>query len=455
MRPSALVYFYRRRLRVHFVQELLAGVGVAIAVALVFAVIVANSSIAGSATEVVHAVIGPATLQLRARNSDGFSEQLLTRVERLPGVKQAAPLLEQTATIRGPHGHVAVDVAGATLSLAELDGLAHTLPIGSIASGGLDLSRAVADELGISASSTQQGDVSLQLRGRTTALHVNAVLGRETAGALSQANAVVMPLARLQQLADLPRRITRILIESQPGREAAVRSGLAALAAGRLTVAPADQDVALLRQALRPSDQATEFFAAISALLGFLLAFNAILLTVPERRRMIADRRLEGTTRTAIVQMVSFQALCLGVAASLAGLLAGYLLSLSLLHQSPGYLAQAFTLGSNTVVGALPALVALLGGVLATFMASAVPLLDLRSGRALDGVYVEDGDPGNALDTGVQRTLFAIAVALALLATTLFALVPSLALAACVLVALATVLAVPLAFTAMRPSPTG
>ncbi len=104
MRPGALLYLYRRRLRVHAVQELLAGLGVAVAVALVFATLVAAGSVAGSAGEVVHAVIGPASLQLRARSADGFDERLLTRVERLPGVKQAAPLLEQTATVARPNG---------------------------------------------------------------------------------------------------------------------------------------------------------------------------------------------------------------------------------------------------------------------------------------------------------------------------------------------------------------
>ena len=99
------------------------------------------------------------------------------------------------------------------------------------------------------------------------------------------------------------------------GRE--VRSELQALAGTTLTVAPAGQDVALLHQALRPSDQASAFFAVISALLGFLFALNAILLTVPERREAIADLRLSGTKRSAIVQMVLFQALCLGLAASL------------------------------------------------------------------------------------------------------------------------------------------
>jgi putative ABC transport system permease protein len=125
MRTRALVYFYGRRLRVHAMQEIFAGVGVAVAVALVFAVTVANNSITSSASNVVRAVIGPADLQLHARGPDGFDEHLLVRVEHLPGVEQAAPLLEQTATVVAPNGRRAtVDVAGTDIGLALLDGLA-------------------------------------------------------------------------------------------------------------------------------------------------------------------------------------------------------------------------------------------------------------------------------------------------------------------------------------------
>jgi putative ABC transport system permease protein len=447
MRPYALVYFYRRRLRVHAVQELFAGLGIAIAVALVLAAIVAEGSIAGSAREVVRAVVGPANLQLRARGADGFDEHLLGRVEHLSGVKQAAPLLEETATIVGPHARrTSVDLAGTDLSLAVLDGLAHTLPIGALSPGGIGLSRASADVLGVAVSNAKASEVSLKLRGRANPLKVSAVLGPEAAGALSRALLAVMPLERMQQLAGLQGRITRILVETDPGRQAVVRAELQALAGGRLTVAPAEQDVALLDQALRPSNQASELFAAIGALLGFLLAFNAMLLTVPERRRAIADIRLAGIKRTAIVQMVVFQALCLGVAASLVGLLAGYALSVGVLHQSSGYLAEAFTFSSSTVVGARPLLLSSIGGVLATCLASAVPLLDLRHGRARDAVYLEGGVPGNALGTATQRQMFIIAAGLILLASALFALAPSAALAAAALLALATVLAVPLVF---------
>jgi putative ABC transport system permease protein len=446
MRLDTLLYFYRRRLRVHAVQELLAGVGIAIAVALVFTSLVAEGSIAGSAGKVVRAVAGPADLQLRSSNGGAFDERVLAKVEHLPHVEQAAPVLEQAATILTHGGrHVSVDVAGTVTSLAVLDGLAHTLPLAALSPGGIGISKASADALRTRGSGIHVGEsVSLQMRGLASRLNVSAILGGEAVGALSQAQVAVMPLERMQQLAGLRGRITRILVRSQPGARSAVRSELEKVAGGRLEVAATDEDVTSLRQALRPSDQASELFAAMGALLGFLLAFNAMLLTVPERRQAIADLRIAGARRTAIVQMVLFQALCLGVAASLVGLLAGYALSTGVFHQSSAYLAGAFTLGGSTVIGTTPLLLAAGGGVLVTCLASAIVLLDLRRGRARDAVYMERGAPGNAISASAQRRLFTAAVGLLALATALFAGTPSAALAATAVLAIAAMLAVPL-----------
>ncbi len=444
----ALWYIYRRRLRVHAVQELLAGVGIAVAVALVLAATVAEGSIAGSTRQVVRAVVGQASLQLRAQGEGGVPEGMLARVEAIPGVKQTAPLLEQTATLLAPSGrHVTVDLAGTDVSLAVLDGLAHTLPLDALTPGAIGLSRASANALGVNVGSANR--VTLQLRGASIPLHVSAVLGPEVAGAVSNALVAVMPLARLQWLADRRGRLSRILVQTEPGRRAAVRRELERLAAGRMTVASADQDVELLDQALRPSDLASQLFAAIGALLGFLLAFNAMLMTVPERRQAIADLRLAGTRRATIVQIVFFQALCLGVLASIVGLVAGYCLSVEVFHQPTGYLAEAFTLSSGTVVGAGPLLLAGLGGIAAACLACGVPLLDLRRGRARDAVYRESGVPGNALGPSTQRALFAIAVGVLAAATGLFVLAPSAAIVAGAMLAVATVLAVPLTFAAV------
>lgn len=448
MRPRALWYFYRRRLRAHGMQELLAGVGIAAAVALALAAGIAQGSIAGSTRQVLRAVIGPAQLQLRARDPNGFPEAMLARVEALPGVRRAAPLLERSVRIVGTDGHSAsVYVAGTDVSLAVLNGLGRTLPLGALSSGAIGLSEASARALDLgSRADSGQTRVALLIGGIRRTMRVSAVLGHEEAGVLSQALVGVTPLASMQSLLGQPGRITRILVQVAPGSEREVTRGLQSLAGHRLIATGSEQDIALLDQALRPSGQASALFAVIGALLGFLLAFNAILLTVPERRRAIADLRMSGTSRSAIVQLVGFQALCLGVGASAVALALGYALSRWVFHQSAGYLAQAFILSGGTVVAAKTVLLAGAGGVLATCVASALPLADLRGGRPRDAIYVEGAAHGDALAPRARTRMFAAALALLALASVLYAAVPSGALIASVALALATVLAVPVAF---------
>jgi putative ABC transport system permease protein len=449
MRISALLYMYRRRLRSHGLQELLAAVGIAIAVALVFAAIESEASISGSASRVVRTVVGPANLQLRARAGGNMPESVVGRVKRLPGVRQAAPLLEETGTIRTATRSVRVQVAGTDLRLAVLDGLAETLPIGALSSRGVGVSTAAADALSLSAHTAKRARVTLAMRGLSTPMRLTAVLGHEAAGALSGALVAVMPLKRMQQLAGLTGRVSRIFVEARHGMVASVRTELASIAGTGLEVAPARQELRLLRQALKPSGLASGLFAAIGALLGFLLAFNAMLLTVADRRRTIADLRIAGAKRVTIVEMVLFEALCLAVPASIVGLLAGYGLCTSVFHQSTAYLAEAFTLSGATVIQPLAVILATLGGVLATCAASAVPLLDLRRGRARDAAYRGESAPGFALGAASRNRLAATALALVALATALFIALPSSAIAATALLALATVLAVPLAFAAV------
>lgn len=445
--PAALIHFYRRRLRAHGVQELLAGVGIAAAVALVLAAGVAQSSVTGSTRRIVHTVVGPANLQLRARGPEGFPEAMLGRVERLSGVRRAAALLERSVRVIGPHGHSAtVYLAGAEASLGVLDGLGRTLPLNALAPGTISLSRSLADTLGASALGGEQSRVTLVLGGVRRAVHVGALIDAEAVGPLADASVAVMDLSSMQRLLGQPAHVSRILIQTSASARDQVERELRALAGPRLIVGGAEQDVTQLQQALGPSSQASALFAVIGALLGFLFAFNAILLTIPERRQAVADLRLAGTTRSAIVQLVSFQALCLGVASSIVGLLGGYALSRWVFHESTGYLAQAFTLSGGTVVGAGSVLVAGLGGVAVTWLASALPLLDLRSRRAPDAIYMRGGEAANRLSRGAQRTLFALALVLLAAASAIFALAPSAALAASVALALALVLAIPLAF---------
>jgi putative ABC transport system permease protein len=456
MRLSSVLYFYGRRLRTHPVQEVLAGLGIAIGVALVFAVQVANSSITNGSRQVVKSIVGSANLQLRARSAAGLDEHLVDRVRVLPGVQQAAPVLDLSATVQGPHGRtVAVQLVSANLTLSMLDGLVHSIPLENLAPDAVMITSTTARALGVSttlgpAISSPKPVISLQVRGRAVPMRVGLVLGPETVGDLSNAVAVVAPLSLIQRAASLQGRVTRILVQAAPGDQGLVRRELDKLAAARLTVGPATEEVALLKQATAPNSQATGFFAFVSALVGMLLAFNAMLLSAPERRRVIADLRIQGARPRSLVKLLLFQSLCLGLAASVVGVLVGVLLSRGLFHESPGYLAAAFPLGTQTVIGWQPVVLSIVGGIVATCLAAAPPLLDLRRSHAVDGVYYEEGEPGHAMASTGRVSLFLAAVALLLASSgALIVVGPGAAVFAIVGLALAALLAIPLSFSAV------
>jgi putative ABC transport system permease protein len=442
---SGLLYFYGRRLRTRPVQELLAGVGIAIGVALVFAVQVANTSITDASSEIVRGIAGNATIQLRSRGPNGFDEHLLARIRQLPGVALTAPILDESASLVGPSGQrMAIDLASAAPSLLTLGGnITRSISLHDLRTPGVILPSATAAALGLSAQAPS-AHVLLEVRGRSIRVAVIAVLGPETLGGLSGAMAAIAPLAYVQRLTGLTGRVTRVLLTTSRGRQGAVQRELAGLAGGRLTVAPADQEVALLKQALAPNAEATGFFAFVSGVVGLLLAFNAMLLTIPERRRVIADLRMQGVTPLQLVKLLMFQAFCLGIAASVVGLLIGDFLSRTIFHATPSYLSAAFPLGTQTVIGLQPLLISFFGGVLVTCLAAAPPLLDLRRGRAVDAVYFEEGEPGQALDGRAHLRLFAVGVVLLLVTSGLLVFWPSAIVVAIVGLALATLLAIPL-----------
>ncbi len=124
MAPWELLYIYRARLRARLVlvQELLAVLGLAVGVALLFASQVASTSLSGSIQQLTLGVVGRASLQLVARAPDGFDERLLSRVRRLPGVQRAEPVLEQRATVLGPLGQRSVDLIAGEPRYVHLGG---------------------------------------------------------------------------------------------------------------------------------------------------------------------------------------------------------------------------------------------------------------------------------------------------------------------------------------------
>ena len=166
-----LLYFYRRRLRVHAMQELLAGFGIAAGVALVFSVQIANSSMTGSAKEILRGITGNATMQLAARDPNGFDQSVLSRVREIDGVVQASAVLEQRAAISYAGRRVPIDFVGVDPSLPSLGGVAarYFQLGGLVLQRGILLPSAIGDALRLPdpGAGSRPPVVTLGVRGHT------------------------------------------------------------------------------------------------------------------------------------------------------------------------------------------------------------------------------------------------------------------------------------------------
>jgi putative ABC transport system permease protein len=379
-----LLLFYRRHLRVQPLRELMAVVGVAAGVALLFAVQVAHRSITGSFEEIAHGVAGRATLELAARAPEGFQQRIAEEVEHIPDVKAVAPIFQQPIVAVGPKGRRALTLVGATEQITALGGkLSQEFQRAGEAShrGLLVLTEPTAHAIG-----AQPGTVLAILVGaRTEHLTLDATVPSSKIGPVAESPVAAASLPVVQSLTGSTGRLTRVLIEPTAGREAALRRALTARFGATLNARPLKTEAQLLASAAGPEKQVTLLFSAISLVAGIILAYNALLLASDERRRFIVYLIETGTPDSMIVASLAFDAFILGLVGSILGLLAGDVISLIAYRTVPGYIAAAFAIGGQRVVDLPTILIALGGGMLAAFAAAALPAaVALRAGAAAE-----------------------------------------------------------------------
>ena len=378
MSLGEILFIYRARLRerVVVVQELLAVLGIAVGVALLFASQVASTSLDSSVRQLSKQLVGATQYQLGARGPEGFSERVVGEAQSLPGVRAALPLLEEQASVIGPSGRASVDLIGADPRLASIGGpLLRRFSTRQLA---YQQVIALPAPLAASIGAGALRPVELQIGAHVVKTLLGTVLQEGDVGALVHSQLALAPVAYAQRVAAMRGRVSRVFIEVQPGGKTTARAGLARLAAAdRLNLEPADFDATLFAVASGPAQQGEGLFSAISAIVGFLFAFNAMLLTVPERRRMIEAMRRRGATRTMTVQALMFDALVIGMLACALGLLLGELLSIEVFHAQPGYLSFAFPVGSQRVVTWPTVALAIGAGLVAAFVGVLAPLRDI------------------------------------------------------------------------------
>jgi putative ABC transport system permease protein len=375
LRVSAALAYYFARLRRRWIQELLAVCGIAAGVALLYATQVASTSLTGPVQQITQGLVGTSQLQLLARGSATFPEGVYDQILRTPGVVRAAPVLQVPGSVAGPKGRTGVTYFGADPRVVKLRGsLLQGFSINDAArQETVVLPRPVARKIGVSVGD----DMRVEVAGESITVP-GVVAGGDQIGSLTKTSIALVPLAYLQKLVNARGRVSRILVQAAPGEVGEVRRRLGAVAAQQpVDVRPATYETTLYDRAAKPWKQSSAIFSALSALVGWLFAVCALLITAAERRGLAREQHELGYPPRATFMTFLLDAVVVGVVGVAIGLVAGEALSRRGFETDLGFLAGAFPIGDQRVVTWQCVAFAAIGGLLAATIGVLGPLPDV------------------------------------------------------------------------------
>ena len=324
----------------------LSFVGVALGVAVVVAIDLANASAQRAFLLSTDSVVGRATHQI-VGGSRGIPEDIFRAVRIEAGVRLAAPVVE---------GDVAApDYPGRTFRVLGVDPFAEapfrpylaglnsrgqtalvsflTRPATAIMSYG------TGRELGLrlagdQATQGQADQLTVRAGGVRQRLSIIALL--EPADALSRRaldSLLVTDIATAQELLSLTGRLSRIdlIIPAGPPGQAELAKIRAVLPPGAeiRSAAARSQSVAQMTRAFSLNLSALSLLALI---VGMFLIYNTMTFSVVQRRGLIGALRVVGVTRREIFSLIVAEAALLGLLGTAAGLLLGVALAQGLVR---------------------------------------------------------------------------------------------------------------------------
>ena len=317
-----------RSLAARPLRSLLTVVGIALGVAVLFAALATNAGIDGAIERTVHDLLGRSDLRVEGFTERGLSGASIQAIAGTPGVSVSTPILERRTYpgadpaappgLRPPVTVLGIDPA----TYPEL----HDL---DLASGqGLDGS----DSTGALVTERMAHDNGLALGGALTldgadgprTEPIVGILAGDGPLATTDGRTVILGLGEAGRLFATG-AVSRVdLSIGDDTTASAVAVELQDQLTGEPYVLSGPDDLAASIRASTVDFQATTALIAALALFGgAFLIFNTLSMTVAERAREVGLLRAAGATRRQVNGLVLVQALAIGLAGSVLGVVVG------------------------------------------------------------------------------------------------------------------------------------
>ncbi len=331
----------------HLRQVALMLISVAMGVAIVFSVDIANHSAKRAFSLSLDAVTGRTTHQLSA-GSDGIDESIYTQLRTSLGIRQSAPIIDSDITIRSR----SADNGSTPVRTEHVQLLGVDLFAEPMFRNQLDTLQAGAGETFSARQRLSLLETGTMIMGDTTANRLGLALGDTfdviSAGQQHQVrlinlvdvsdqavfdSLVMVDISTAQLLLNMPGRLSRIdlILDDQQSHKKVVNwLKQQQFPPGSLVEAARRNNA--LQQMTAAFHTNLLAMSLLAILVGAFLIYNTITLSVLERRSLFGQLRMSGVSRRALFNTILFEAAIFAALGVAFGLLLGYLLGGALLH---------------------------------------------------------------------------------------------------------------------------
>ncbi len=323
----ALVTGYARTNLLRSIVTLLA---VALGVAAAYAIDLANATAVASFGRSVDVIASHVNLQVFGSGT-GFDERSLLRVQRIAGITGANPVVEGELVVGARRGELD---SGEIIRVLGVDVTRAVLPEGTqwgtSSSAGFDLHRFI-DGRGIivsrriAARYSVKGSLSAYAGARHVQLPVMAVIPPASNGVDS--SVAFVDIATAQELFGSIGRLHRIDLVVDPARLRAVQSQVQRVVPPDARVLEPRTRLAEIQRMLASFQLNLGVLADVALLVGMYLIYNAVAISVVQRKGDIGTLRALGASRGQIFTAFLAEGAVYGVAGAVLGIVVGFVLA--------------------------------------------------------------------------------------------------------------------------------
>lgn len=372
-------------------RTLLTLFGIVLGVSALFAMNHVNEKAFSSLTTFFEGTSGKVQLEVKSASpGEIFPEEILDQVADTDGIRAAVPVLEVPALLKvegEEEDPLSMGLLGAGQNGLTLYGINETLEkevreyvlaegrffSGSALGKEILLVKDYAEEKGIALGDT----VAIQTAKGTQEFKVAGLLQKEGAGFLNLGKAGFLSLPGLQNLMDMEGEISRIdltTLEEAPSGEAlnALKEKIQSLLGEQYAVTPPGGQSGESTEMLSGYQISLNFMAGIALFVGAFLIYNALSMTVSERKKEIGVLRCVGLTKGQTIRQILEEGLILGVLGAVFGILLGMVFAEGLSIFMERFLGQPVERGGYRLSGILSSMGV---GVVVTLISAVLPAL--------------------------------------------------------------------------------